>query len=894
MAIPAIAAPEQERSVTDPLRLAEQAVELAQSRPQEARELALQVIDGTNRRDSSGALAVAERALGQAALLLEDVGAAREHLTRSIRYARSAGDKHSEAEARLSRAFCLAHVGRFRTAFIELDRAEVDMQRSDRDMGRLHNQRALVWWLKGGYEQALPHFGAAAHRSRRAGDELNLVRVLINRGVLHGRLGSYAAAQRDLVRAGELARRLQLPLLVAIIHQDLGWVAAQRGDVPTALRCYDRAERDYEPHGADLGTLLLDRCDVLLGARLLTEAIETAERALRVFAEGGVVTSIPEAELYLAEAKLLVGDADAARSHAQSAVDDFARQERPGWTVLARYALLRAQLLDDRFPPHEARRAALRVATALETCGLSEQALDARIVAARLALRVGRVGAAKRELAAASAARNRGTVERRTRAWHAEALLRLATGERSRARSALRTGLRILEDHRAMLGATDLRAAASAHRVEIARLGFGMSVEDGRAAEALRWVERSRAGLVRLRTARPPDDEVLARSLAQLRTTIGELESAVRAGGKTATLRARQAQLERAIRNHSRSLPGGRSGVPAPPPTLSALAERLGPRALVEYVVHESDLYAIVFVDGHTRLHRLAPSMQVESAARMFGMLLDRVARNLGDQARRQRNADRLFGQARTLDELVAAPLTRQLPDRELVIVPTGAISAVPWFGLPSVAGRAISIVPSATVWYEAAEPQPAGAATLLASGPGLPESEVEVRLLGQLYPDARVLVGADTTVERALTALDGARLAHIAAHGDFRADNPLFSALWLADGPLTIYDLEGMRVAPQTVVLAACDSARHSHQPGDDLLGLAAAFLSLGTRVLIASLVSVPDGQSSELMTDLHARLRAGQRSAAALAATQQRAAADGDPHAFAAAAGFVCFGAG
>ena len=604
---------------------------------------------------------------------------------------------------------------------------------------------------------------------------------------------------------------------------------------------------------------------------------------------------MPEAHLYLAEARLLSGDPDTARVHAEAAVGAFARQDRPAWTALARYALLRAQLLDEHVPADEARRTALRVAAGLEACGLNDQALDARIVAAQLALRVGRIAAAKRELSAASAARNRGTVDRRTRAWHAEAMLRLAAGERSRARSALRTGLRILEDHRAMLGATDLRAAASAHRVEIARLGFQMSIEDGRPAEALRWVERSRAGLVRVRTVRPPGDEVLARSLAQLRATIGELEIAMRSGGKTATLRARQAQLERVIRNHSRALPGGRTGVPAPPPPLAALGERLQDRALIEYVVHDGILHALLFADGRARVLQLGPSAQVDAAARMTGMLLDRVARNLGDEVRRRRNAEQLFAQARVLDDLVLAPALATLPDRELVMVPTGAIGAVPWFALPSAVGRPISVVPSATVWYEAAgfpAPRPP-ATTLLASGPGLPDSEVEVQKLGQLYPHGRVLTGADTTVERTLAALDGAALAHIAAHGDFRTDNPLFSALWLADGPLTIYDLEGIRSAPHTVVLAACDSARHTSQPGDDLLGLAAAFLSLGAAVLIASLVSLPDGQSSGLMLDLHTRLQSGQRPAAALAATQAQAAA-GDVHAFAAAAGFVCFGAG
>ena len=44
------------------------------------------------------------------------------------------------------------------------------------------------------------------------------------------------------------------------------------------------------------------------------------------------------------------------------------------------------------------------------------------------------------------------------------------------------------------------------------------------------------------------------------------------------------------------------------------------------------------------------------------------------------------------------------------------------------------------------------------------------------------------------LTALDGAWLAHIAAHGIFRADSPLFSSLRMHDGPLTVYDFEQLR----------------------------------------------------------------------------------------------------
>ncbi len=57
------------------------------------------------------------------------------------------------------------------------------------------------------------------------------------------------------------------------------------------------------------------------------------------------------------------------------------------------------------------------------------------------------------------------------------------------------------------------------------------------------------------------------------------------------------------------------------------------------------------------------------------------------------------------------------------------------------------------------------------------------------------------------LAALDGAGLVHIASHGDFRADSPMFSSLRMVDGPLTVHDLERLRSAPHRLVLSACES---------------------------------------------------------------------------------------
>jgi CHAT domain-containing protein len=101
------------------------------------------------------------------------------------------------------------------------------------------------------------------------------------------------------------------------------------------------------------------------------------------------------------------------------------------------------------------------------------------------------------------------------------------------------------------------------------------------------------------------------------------------------------------------------------------------------------------------------------------------------------------------------------------------------------------------------------------------------------------------------------------------------------------------LRQAPRRLVLAACDSARTSVLTGDELLGLAPV-LSLGAEAMVASVVLVPDAKTRPLMTDLHHRLRAGRTLAAALAAAQDRARANGEPRSVGAATAYVCIGAG
>jgi CHAT domain-containing protein len=221
------------------------------------------------------------------------------------------------------------------------------------------------------------------------------------------------------------------------------------------------------------------------------------------------------------------------------------------------------------------------------------------------------------------------------------------------------------------------------------------------------------------------------------------------------------------------------------------------------------------------------------------------------------------------------------------VLVPTAALHATPWAELASCTGRPVTVAPSATLWHRcsAASGRRATGQPLLVAGPGLPEAAAEVRELAAAYPDAVCLVGEAATADAVASAFARAELAHFATHGRFRGDNPLFSALDVGDGPLTVYDLEAAGGVPDRLVLSACDSALGAVVAGEELMGLLSTLFTLGTRTVVGSVVPVRDDHTRELMVNLHACLRAGRSPAEALAECQAELPS---------ASAFVCFGAG
>ncbi|MFB4311808.1 CHAT domain-containing protein [Actinomadura sp. GTD37] len=818
---------------------------------------------GVLQQAADGGNVLALRVAGLAAKELGRLEEGLAFLHRALRAAADGGDGYAAAQVRMNLVGLLAAHGDITGALDHALAAGAVLRGPDAD--RLAANKACALARAGRLDEARDAAAEALPRLRQGHDPAALNGLLTNLGLALAFSRDYDAAEEALEEAVAVGEAAGLRHQTAMAKGNLAFAVSRRGDVPRALRLFAEAEPGLS--GERLAQCRFDQAETLVMAGLPGEARPVLTAALEAAMANGYGCDVADGHLLLAHAELADGHPEQATDAAERARALFARQERTGWMLLAEHVLLRA-----RWASGERSAVLLRSAVAaagrLEGGGWPDAADEARIVAARVALALGRPAGHL----LSSVGGTRGHASTRIAAWHALALERAARDDHRGAVAAVRSGLQVTEDHAEVLGALDLRARAAGFAAELAELGLGLA----HSAQEVLAVEERRRAIARPVRVRPPKDLERAAALATLRVLSVDHTADTARGGVPSALSADIAELEAAIRSRTRRRPSGASA-PARSAGTAELAAALGERALVELVPIGGELHAVTVADGRPRRHHLGTC----AAARHKTDLVRLAARRLAGADDEELLAA-LTGAAGRLDRLLLAPLGPVVGDRDLVIAPTGPLHGLPWAVLPSLAGRPFTIVPSAGAWLHARRPAPADGHAVLVAGPGLRHTGREIAALRRLHPRARVLDGMDARAEPVRDALDGAALAHIAAHGEFRQGNALFSRLRLADGPLMVHDLDELTAPPHLIVLSACDIGRADE--GDAVLGMAGALLALGAATVIASVVPVRDEATPEFMSAFHTAVAAGQSPSAALASIARTPAT----------AGFLAMGAG
>jgi tetratricopeptide (TPR) repeat protein len=863
----------------------EELLQLAASRPRDAFARARRILAG---RPGPYEASVARQAAGIVHRDNGDIDAGVRELRVALRLARRTGSSEREADVLSSLGAALIYAGKTSQGLAYFERA-VQLA-SDWSLGRVLNRRAALLWALGRYTPALEDLRRAVALLQRAGDVSWTARALNNRGLLYLSLGSPGRADADLAAAGRVFADNDQELALTQTLLNRGVAAFRSGDLPSALDFFEQAELRYQALRVPAPALSQARCAVLRAAGLAKDALAQADTAVREIQEAnGRSTKRGELLLAAANCALAADQPQAAVNHAQAA-SRLSRSLQSDWLQAhASHVLVEAQYA---VGPVSGRLLAAVNRAAFQLDKLrSREAPGAHLLAGRIALDLGRRADAERHLLAVARTRRRGPAISRAIGWLGAALLAEASGETKPMLAACRRGLDVLDDHRWTLGASELRAQATAHGTELASIALRHAAQARRPRLFLGWAERWRATSASVPAVRPPADPELNADLAMLRAVTVRLDEARERGTPTTALQREQVRLEGAVRARSLLARGAAAAAVGGLDT-AELLDQLGDVQLVELVDVEGLLYVLVCTADRVRQFRAGATANAVRAAEYAGFALRRLARDR-PHSDPSSTLPILAAAGPQLEAALLGPAAGYLGDGPVVVVPPGKLHAIPWALLPALGRRVFGVVPSAAAWLRARTAQPPDRRHVtLACGPGLITDGAEVPQVAALYDDVTVLSGAQATARNVLSALDGAWLGHIAAHGSFRADSPLFSSLRMHDGPLTVYDFEQLDQAPYRLVLSSCDSGVLAPVGADELLGLVASLLPLGTAGIVAGVVQLNDRAVVPLMVQLHKHLRAGRGLAEAMYSV--RHGATGDPVQHAAAVSLLALGAG
>lgn len=424
-------------------------------------------------------------------------------------------------------------------------------------------------------------------------------------------------------------------------------------------------------------------------------------------------------------------------------------------------------------------------------------------------------------------------------------------------------------------------------------------LRDGRVVEAFEYAERARARaficvLGNDRIVGGASDDTISREAKRLRREVAILERKIELTGRTDSVAK---ELSDARHQYAAYVTRGKaaddrysSRLRIEPPTPEEIQHDLDANSTVlSYFVSGNHAHAWVMTRQQVEYVKL--TLDETELKRILCWTADlsrpRSARVIPTPANCKNAAT-----PSSAYELLIAPLRDKLHTSHLIIVPHGVLHYVPFAALrDSHAGRfliedfTISYVPSTAsiALLTKRESKLDGKALVMGdpdtgtSRPRLSGALREARDVARALSVTPVL--ATEAREQLLYELNGRYdLIHIAAHGEYDADEPLFSRIALApakgyDGVLEVHeilstvDLTGVNL----VVLSACNTAAGKRSLGDEITGLTRALLFAGTPGVISTLWSIDDRATAELMRDFYARLLEGNSVADSLSAAQR-----------------------
>ena len=748
-------------------------------------------------------------------------------------------------------------------------------------LARLDSNVGNIYFRHDRPADALVHYHRALEGFEQCGEPRDSAAAFSNLAVCSTSLGRFRDARDFYEKAREHCAAHGLIALAARADYNIAYLYFLRGEYNEARRLYqvtrDRCALAGDHYHAALCDL--DEAELYLELNLTREGELLAQRASRAFAQLKMPYEQAKALVNLAVALSQRGSgvrADAALRRARSL---FARENNAVWPALIDQ--LRAVLAFHAQRFERAHRLSSGASRALADAAIPGRAALSEILLARLWLRAGYPDRAR--LTGREALERPGAESSPVLRFHArlvEGEIHEAQGRLDQARAAYESARRGLEDMRGRLDTEDLRISVLTDKLAVYESLVTLHLDRGTSearAEAMDCVQqaKSRSLADRLGASwcgRPPEEGAPLPELRKdLEAVTRQLESAeLAAPGRArqrAILRERAAALEAELAQAPESLPAT---------SLSWTAAQVAlhdSEALLEYYEARGVLYVFVLSRRELRVVRLGPAAPVRQALKLLQFQLGKL--RFQQDSRERAQTPEVAHHLRSLGDLLIGPAEETIRAfRHLFVAPHRMLHSLPFGALHDgnnylIDRFSLSFVPSAAVFAVCRQPRPAtlGDAVVLAvADERAPRVAEEAEAVARILGGAKMFLGDLASKASFALHAPAAGILHLAAHGLFRADNPMFSAIQLADGDLTMMDLSQTRLSAELLTLSACNSGSHLPVGGDELLGLIRGCLSSGARRLLVTLWEIDDRSALAFMTSFYGSIKKGVGSAESL----------------------------
>jgi tetratricopeptide (TPR) repeat protein len=747
-----------------------------------------------------------------------------------------------------------------------------------------------VYYRLNKYGESLAHYDRARQALDNTRDVVAIASVGLNRAYVLTEMNRFDEAVQSFEVTKQHCDRSGLKLWAALADRGISQMHFRRGNYSTALRILEQVRRKHEELGDErrVGLCDMDRAEIYLELNLFDDAAQNARRACQTFSRLGHRYEAAKCLAYegIAEFKLLK-DKDAEKSLLQ-AREIFVQERNEVWTAIL--DLWRAQLEIRQQQFSTAQELAQHAAEVFERQQAPARAANARMLSAQSWLQLDETAPALEDAQKALS-----EIEGYHVPWvsyqcyNTLGRLKELEGAVVDAEALYMKAVDQMESLRGNIRLDEMRLSFGRDKYQVYENIVNLKLTNGDARGAFQFVERSKSRTLidllerNLETVWETGTEESPR-LQRIRkireelnifySRLNELGATARAAESDAGTREEIARREQDLVELLREVGSEKSGWAALQnlriPEISEVQAMLGPdEVLVEYYTVNGRFQAFILSSGRFDVVRDLASLEAVRAS-LKGLTFQLSKFRLQSAYVQSHAKQLLLATQHHLGELhrqLIAPVQDKLQKKSLIVIPHQLLHYVPFDALYDgarylIESHDIVCAPSASVLKICREKKihtTEQDLILAVADEMTPYVNEEVQALRELLPKGLFFLGAEAREDKLRRYGPTAGKLHIAAHGIFRADNPMFSSLKLGDTWLNLFDIFNLQLGAELTVLSACETGMSAVWEGDELLGLARGFLYAGTPSLVVSLWTVNDRSTAILMRRFYEGLRRG-----------------------------------